>query len=186
MGVSTCTSHGQKYLLGLHESPHLEHNKHSLVSTGQSREHGVWIGDVLRRHGGDQRIVAKAEDGTAFDYDLGVENGLMDIKLTYPTDDEMETLPTVWLTSDQPWDPRVLDDEDATVLPWWTPADGGDFLRQLNHARLEEVDAFAKNMAQQSGTLKYLHGNFHWNCMDWDTRGRLPEYSCPHPQSRLC
>ena len=61
--------------------------------------------------------MAKAEDGSAFDYNFGVDNGLMEIKLSYPTDDEYHNLPVVWLTGDQPWDPRLLDSEDATVLP---------------------------------------------------------------------
>eukprot|EP00957_Ditylum_brightwellii_P185519 14124772-Ditylum_brightwellii.AAC.1 len=38
-------------LLGLHEAPYLESNKGSLLSTNQTREAGVWLLDVLRRHG---------------------------------------------------------------------------------------------------------------------------------------
>jgi hypothetical protein len=39
-GVSTYTQDGKKYLLGLHESPHLPENAHSLLSVHQAREHG--------------------------------------------------------------------------------------------------------------------------------------------------
>lgn len=61
--------------------------------------------------------MAKAKDGTAFDYALGVENGLMDIKLSYPPEEEYEYLPVVWLAGNQPWDHCALDSTDEIVLP---------------------------------------------------------------------
>ena len=48
---------GFEYLLGLHEAPYLEHNRHALLSTGQARESGTWVKDVMLHHGGNQRII---------------------------------------------------------------------------------------------------------------------------------
>eukprot|EP00957_Ditylum_brightwellii_P175907 13394855-Ditylum_brightwellii.AAC.1 len=64
-GLTRCVDkrHGYEFLLGLHEAPYLKTNKGSLLSTGKSREAGVWISDVLRCHGGDQRLVTPV-DGT--------------------------------------------------------------------------------------------------------------------------
>lgn len=83
------------------------------------------------------------EDRSAFDYNLECENGLLAMKLSYPTDEEVKTLPTVWLTNDNPWDPCLLDVEDREILPWWTPSDGGELLMDISHARLDNVDQFA-------------------------------------------
>ena len=44
---------GFQFLMGFHESPHLPNNECSLLSTGQTREAGIWLSDVLKRHGGD-------------------------------------------------------------------------------------------------------------------------------------
>ena len=48
-GVSTVTlaETGKKFLLGLHEAPYLPNNRHSLLSTGQCRENGIWCDDML-------------------------------------------------------------------------------------------------------------------------------------------
>ena len=50
-GLTRCVDkkHGYEFLLGLHEAPYLETNESSLLSTGQSREAGIWLSDVLRR-----------------------------------------------------------------------------------------------------------------------------------------
>ena len=65
-------------LLGLHEAPYLKHNKHGLLSTGQAREHGTCVDDTLRRHGGGQRIAGHDNNGTPYNFDLDVTNGLFD------------------------------------------------------------------------------------------------------------
>ena len=117
-GVSVYEYNGIKLLIGLHEAPYLQENAGSLLSTGQAREYGVWINDVLARHGGEQRLCAADEAGTMVAIPFDVENGLFHIPLRYPTDDEMESLPIVWLTSNEvPWDPTVLDQSGTLMLP---------------------------------------------------------------------
>lgn len=105
--------------MGLHEALHLPDTKHSLLSTGQACEHGVWLSDVLKRHGGDQRLAVPFFDSKEmFDVDLEARNELLNLATRYPTEDELENLPVVWLTSGyQPWDPYVLDSNDGVILP---------------------------------------------------------------------
>ena len=62
------TALGNKVLLGIKEAPYLPSNKHSLLSSGQAREARTWVGDTLRRHGGDQTI-AQASFGDIIDFD---------------------------------------------------------------------------------------------------------------------
>jgi hypothetical protein len=123
-GVSLYEHNGVKLLIGLHEAPYLENNNGSLLSTGQARENGVWIDDVLKRHGGSQKLVATDESGTPVPIPFDATNGLFQIHLRYPTDDEVDSLPIVWLTSNEvPWDPTVLDHSGESILPFY---DGSD------------------------------------------------------------
>ena len=120
-GLTKCTHKGTglQYLMGFHEAPYLENNEGSLLSTGQTREHGIWLSDVLKRHGGDQRIVAPFDNSDQFlDMPLDVTDGLLAIECEYPSDEEMNTLPRVWVTSNaQPWDPNTLNSDDDIVIP---------------------------------------------------------------------
>ena len=120
-GLTKCTDkrHGYEFLLGLHEAPYLETNESSLLSTGQSREAGIWISDVLRRHGGDQCLVAPVE-GTEemIDLDLEVKDGLLALECHYPSDKDLQDLPRVWLTNNEvPWDPNVLEEDTSITVP---------------------------------------------------------------------
>ena len=107
----------QKVLLSLHEAPYLKHNEHGLLSTGQAREYGTWVNDTLRRHGGGQRLAGQDDNGTSYNFNLNVTDGLLTLPTRYPTQEELESLPTVWLTSAEPWDPTSLEVPDEQVLP---------------------------------------------------------------------
>ena len=111
--------HGFEFLLGLHEAPYLEINEGSLLSTGQSREAGVWLSDVLKRNGGAQRLVAPVENSDEkIDLNLEVKDGLLFIQCSYPSEKDLNDLPRVWLTNDEvPWDPKVLEEEDTITIP---------------------------------------------------------------------
>eukprot|EP00957_Ditylum_brightwellii_P119239 9096453-Ditylum_brightwellii.AAC.1 len=52
-GLTKCVDerNGLEFLLDLHKAPYLESNEGFLLSTNQTREAGVWLLDVLRRHG---------------------------------------------------------------------------------------------------------------------------------------
>jgi len=99
-GVAVFESGNDKVLLGLHEAPYLPDNSISLLSTSQARENGVWVDDVLSRHGGRQLIRATDAEGNPYDFPLELRSGLMELTLRYPTETERESLPIVWLTSD--------------------------------------------------------------------------------------
>ena len=105
-----------KVLLGLHEAPYLKGNKHRL-STGQACEYSTCVDDTLRCHGGGQRIVGHDNNGISYNFKLNVTDGLLTLQTQYPTQDELESLPTVWLTSTKPWDPTSLEAPDKLVLP---------------------------------------------------------------------
>jgi hypothetical protein len=97
-GLTRCVnkSNGFKFLLGLHEAPYLENNEGSLLSTNQSRVAGIWLADVLCRHGGDQRLVAPVENSEEMlDMDLKVKDGLLAIECSYPSSDDLQDLPRV-------------------------------------------------------------------------------------------
>ena len=103
-------------MIGLHESPYLPNNHHSLLSTGQARESGVWCDNVLKRHGGGQCLRASSDEDEVVTLDLDVDQGLLKLDLSYPTDDEFKNLPVVWLTSPGPWNPEVLDDDNTVQM----------------------------------------------------------------------
>eukprot|EP00957_Ditylum_brightwellii_P034735 2632613-Ditylum_brightwellii.AAC.1 len=111
--------HGYEFLLGLHNASYLDTSKGSLLSTGQSREAGVWLSDVLQRHGKDQCLVAPVSGSDEMiDLDLEVKDGLLALECNYPSDKDLLELPWVWLTNnEQPWDPSVLEEDSAITVP---------------------------------------------------------------------
>ena len=120
-GLTKCVDerNGFEFLLGLHEAPYLGNNDGSLLSTSQAREAGICVADVLRRHDGDQRLVAPVENREdMLDMELEVQDGLLNIKCQYPSDKDMEELPRVWLTGNEiPWDPAVLEEDNSITIP---------------------------------------------------------------------
>jgi hypothetical protein len=151
-GVAVYTdSDGLRVLIGLHESPYLENNTTSLLSTGQAREHGVWVDDLSNRHGGRQMIMANDIDGNAYTFPMESRSGLLEIQLSHPSDEDINSLPIIWLTSDEPWDPTVLDnDESIKIIP---PFD--DFIEvSSNMADLVEANCFMKHVAQQNDLVQ--------------------------------
>ena len=144
-GLTKCIDKmtGFEFLLGLHESPYLENNHGSLLSTNQTREAGIWLSDILHRHGGDQRLVAPIEgQDYMLDMQLEVQDGLLGIECSFPSDQDLDELPRVWLTSNEtPWDPSVLDNNTLSVVPCW---DGHSEFTQatdhmnINHAQMKD------------------------------------------------
>lgn len=57
-----------------------EGKKGSLLSTNQSREEGIWLANILMRHGGDQRLIALVENrDDMLDVKLEVKHSLLQI-----------------------------------------------------------------------------------------------------------
>ena len=109
--------------MGLHEAPYLPNNDSSLLSTNQAREAGIWVADVLKRHGGDQRLVAPLEDSRGHtsnkmvSIDLDVQDRLLCIKCEYPMEEEFNSLPQIWfMHNKQPWKPEILDSNKSVIV----------------------------------------------------------------------
>ena len=114
----------QKVLLRLHEALYLKHNNHGLLSTRQAREYSMWVDNTLCWHSGGQQLTGQDGHGTSYNFELDVTNGLLTLSTRYPMQDELESLPTVWLTSPDPWDPSSLEVSNELVLPsilLWLP-----------------------------------------------------------------
>ena len=79
---------------------------HSIHSSGQIEQHTNIVDDKSVQVGGQQRIVTI--DG--YSMPLVCKGGLMHLKFHgIPTDKDLQTYPSVHLTSPQEWDPSVLD-----------------------------------------------------------------------------
>jgi hypothetical protein len=68
---------------------------------------GCLVNDRARAHGGTQSLITP--EGHVIP--LNIRDGLFYMDMHAPNDQEMETLPHVFVTSDSPWDPSLLDDE---------------------------------------------------------------------------
>ena len=79
---------------------------HSIHSSGQNEWQTNTVGDKSVQVGGQQRIITI--DG--YSMPLMCKGGLMYLKFQgIPTDKDLQTYPSVHLTSPQQWDPSVLD-----------------------------------------------------------------------------
>jgi len=181
-GIALCTaSDGSRFLLGLHEAPHLPENQHSLLSTGQAREHGIWVGDVLKRHGGDQCIRGLDDQGNKISVDINASQGLMVIHLTHPEPHDINNLPILWLTGEEPWNPAVLDDDTVRVEPQLDLLEtrGGTNLNTVTSSTMDlnDLDRFMKTHGRQSDSFKILFALigpiFLGTCIVWSFSQRL-------------
>jgi hypothetical protein len=78
------------------------------------------VDDKSKLVGGKQRI--STPDG--YFIPLDILNGLPYFKLQHLTDEEMEMLPHVVLTSDNDWDPTILDNiTDKDTSKWYPDND---------------------------------------------------------------
>ena len=166
-GLTKCVDkkNGFEFLLGLHESPYLENNEGSLLSTNQSREAGIWLADVLRRHGGDQRLVAPVEGREEMlDIELDVKDGLLAIDCAYPTEKELRELPRVWLTDNEvPWDPAVLESEENITIPsCWDGESEFMVACDKNAQETEEINQFGEYIMHQQKATTFLVQTLSW------------------------
>ena len=85
----------------------------TIHSKGQLQHYGALVDDTSRKNGGGQCIITSE----GYIIPLHIRNGLPYFDMRPPTDHELETLPHVFLTSDSPWDPSVLDEEYFDSAP---------------------------------------------------------------------
>ena len=79
----------------------------TIHSKGQMEHYGCIVDDTSRRNGGRQCIITPE----GYVIPLSIRDGLPRFDMRPPTDAELEKYPHVYLTSDSPWDPAVLDTE---------------------------------------------------------------------------
>ena len=85
----------------------------TIHSALQIRSFGHDVDDVPIMLGGMQRIKTSCNRIIP----LSIRNGLAYLEMTPPTDDDINTLPQVYLTADEPWDPSLFDkgSDDGSV-----------------------------------------------------------------------
>eukprot|EP00957_Ditylum_brightwellii_P143277 10915673-Ditylum_brightwellii.AAC.1 len=93
------------------------------------------------------------------DLDLAVKDGLLAIECSYPSDRNIDELPRVWLTSSEaPWDPSMLEEEDNITIPsCWD--EESEFMLATNREpnAPEDMDHLgAYHMQNQQATLFML------------------------------
>ena len=125
-GLDICTlvtryqqnSNSKPMLLVAHEMIYNPGSCISLLSEFQLREHSCVIDSVSRRH----RKNVKGDLGTQSFYPrddleipLKVMKGLLGFYIQEPTQEELDTLDRVKITSDQSWHPREFQDNDMAV-----------------------------------------------------------------------
>ena len=99
-------------LLRMHESICGREGK-TLISANQARAAGHVVDDVPKKYHGKQRI--KLFDGPTIP--LIYRQGLCHMKTSYPSDQDLQTLPVHDLTLDIPWNPAHEFDEDDGIAP---------------------------------------------------------------------
>ena len=79
----------------------------TIHSTAQNRAFGTTVHDTPRSQGGQQRLITSE----GYHIPLFYRSGLPYMDMRPPTDEELQQLPHIILTSDAVWDPSTLDDE---------------------------------------------------------------------------
>jgi hypothetical protein len=81
----------------------------TIHSCAQMEDWGILVDEKPRKSKfpGKQRI--ETPDGYAFP--IAIRNGLPYLDMSYPTEEDMDNFPHVYMTRDEEWDPTVMDDE---------------------------------------------------------------------------
>ena len=81
-------------------------NGKTIHSSGQMEHHKIVVKDHVHAI---TNVIPYIKLHEGYRTPLCLINGLPYMKMRVPTDKELETLPHVTITSDVPWDPRILD-----------------------------------------------------------------------------
>lgn len=109
--VTAVVLDGVTYLLVINECIHVEGNDTSLLSTFQAREHGVFVEDVAKRHGGKQQMIIDDVE-----IPMSLKNGLFTIACREPTRIELKTCTRLVLTADEVWEVQQFGDSSNDVI----------------------------------------------------------------------
>ena len=83
----------------------------TIHSKAQLEHFGALVDDTAKSAGGNQRIITR--DGYVLP--IHIRDGLPRLDMRPPTDAELAAHPHVWLTSERPWIPSMLDAEFEDV-----------------------------------------------------------------------
>jgi hypothetical protein len=126
---------------------------HSIHSPCQFESYKVTVDDKSVRAGGTQRI--QTPDG--YTIPLTIKDGLARLAIRPYTDQEYETLPHVFLTAEDNWDPSTLDHEFNSVAEWFDATQRGD--TDPAATRFDDVGNYRRRVAVQKATSTYLSDN---------------------------
>jgi hypothetical protein len=102
-GVVNTMSDGPAVLIFLQ---YTLYRKGRMIHSKMQMEHfGCLVNDCARINGDTQSLVTPEGHGIP----LSIREGLFYMDMHAPNNQEMETLPHVFVTSDSPWDPSVID-----------------------------------------------------------------------------
>ncbi len=86
---------------------YLPNNEYIVISSMQSREHGVDVTDKDKWHNGKQNVIVEG-----FEIPWKLESGLLHLLVREPADSEFLQWPILSLTSDEPWDSKSINEYD--------------------------------------------------------------------------
>ena len=137
-----------KISVGIKKSPYLPNNVHGILSTNQSGEVSIWVGDILLRHGNNQSITQINNQGLEWKNNLQSHESLLSITCIYLPDSEMEVISEMWLINDKkPWDTSTLSDENLVIMPLFGPKDKDTYYKnQVNINDLRKEQKYIKRM----------------------------------------
>ena len=129
---------------------------HTIHSSGQIEWHTNTVDDKSVQIGGQQRIITM--DG--YSMPLMCKGGLMYLKFQgIPTDTDLQTYPSVHLTSPQQWDPSVLD--------YVLPKDNGEPNSTYDSTKNFKLIQYLMNLMIISTKYFQLHPKFHQLITYW-------------------
>ncbi|KAL7574030.1 hypothetical protein ACA910_015609 [Epithemia clementina (nom. ined.)] len=177
LDIVTCagiinTNHGNVVLIMNEYAYYGQGN--SIHSVGQIEWYKNHVDDKSVNIGGTQCITFL--DGYATP--LECRNGLMYLNIiAKPTDDDMATLPSVFLTGPHEWDPCVLDyshPSDDSEPPWVPPTQQ----RDLHHPRFDHLGHYTRRIVNP---LNFLADAPSYSIAQHDFTAVPPDYSKLHP-----
>jgi hypothetical protein len=171
------------YIIGMfHQHAHIGKEK-TIHSANQMRKWGVNVDDTPQSTGGSQHVYTSK----GHIIPLSIRGGLAYMDMVKPTDNDMSTYPHVIFTSDNEWDPHILDDEyshsdfDADLLPLDLPDPRvnqyGEILNRKSeyyHASTEDTGLYeyvntclyevkhGRRVRTEEHDFKCLRPNFGW------------------------
>ena len=117
---------GETILLKVNEATILGPAGHSLLSVVQIREHGIYIDEKPRLHGGQACMIID-------DYVIpfSMQGGLLVLKIRKPTQQELSNCDTVEVTRDLAWLPEVINEPDMS------PSEYGELVHATQQKHLQ-------------------------------------------------